>query len=188
MDTIKTYCELTGTTAAVAAVAGPYWSAIALIPVRRNESQNAGAFCYSRNRITGKRSRERVTLHRNLRPDDLRTTLLHEIAHIIHTYTAGRTDHGPAIERFARALGCDAAGCGTALQGSQYLSDTARFQYRCKDCGAVVRKYRRPHWDRPVGETVNRCHTACRHTGPNHGRLVRMSDEEIQVTLNKETH
>ena len=188
MDSIKTYCDLTGVTEVVAAAAGAHWEAIARIPVKRHVGPNAGAFCYRFNRVTLERSNERVTLHRALSAADLEDTLLHEIAHVLNVYQnghrSGRGQHGPSFERFARAIGCSSHACGTVLEGSAYLRDSCRFQYRCPDCGHVIRKYRRPRWDH--GFAIVAVHASCRAgKGPDAARLVRMTEQEIE--LHKET-
>lgn len=184
MDTIKSFCELTGVIETVAAAAGPDWLAIARIPVKRHIGPNAGAFCYRFNRVTLQRSNERVTLHAALSAEHLTETLLHEIAHILdvyqHGYRSGRGQHGPSFSAIARAIGCSSDACGTVLEGSAYLRDSCRFQYRCKDCGHVIRKYRRPRWDH--GATLTAAHASCRSQSlENAGRLVRMTDEDIEL-------
>jgi predicted SprT family Zn-dependent metalloprotease len=188
METVLTYTELTGVTAQVAGVAGDNWARIARIPVvRSTRARSAGAFAYKRIIATGERRNERVRLNAALKPDDLRAVLLHELAHIVHTYECGRSDHGPIWASYARALGCPAEACATRLEGSEYLNANARYQYRCQDCGAIVAKFRRPKWDRGEGSPVDRFHTKChRARTANRGRLVRMAVEEIEQAWNNQ--
>jgi predicted SprT family Zn-dependent metalloprotease len=187
-QTIRTYTDMTGTTDVVAHVLGHDWAHVATIPVLRSRgARRAGAYIYRRNMVTGERFDERMELHRNLRPDDLRATLLHELAHIAQTYTTGFSNHGAQWRCFALALGCDDRACTTSLKGSAYLNADARYQYRCADCGAVVRKVRRPTWDVPVGMRANRVHIEChRAHRENRGQLIRMSIEEIEIQRTKE--
>jgi predicted SprT family Zn-dependent metalloprotease len=183
-QTVKTYVDLTGTTDVVTRVFGTDWAHVAQIPVvRSRNARRAGAYRYRQNMVTrGERFDERIELHRNLTPDDVRDTLLHELAHIRQTYMRGWSTHGAGWQAIARELGCSDRACGTSLQGSTYLNADARYQYRCSDCGAVIRKVRRPKWDAAPGLPVKRVHIEChRAHRANRGVLVRMSIAEIEI-------
>lgn len=201
--TVKAYTDRAGITDLVASVAGAHWPSIALIPVHRTNGSSAGAYCYKRNRLTGQRFDERMHLHRNLSAADLPVTLKHELAHAIHTYECGRSDHGPTWLKYARALGCPDKGCSPILEGSLYLNAqkfaSSKWQYRCVDCGHIIRKLARPRFDRPpviragdpavrlipeppAGDAVNAFHADCRRAGKT-GQLIRLSADEIRNSI-----
>lgn len=67
--------------------------------------------------------------------DEIRNTVLHEIAHIIAGFDA---HHGPEWVRVAKAIGCDGQRCTTAPVGIEY-----RYEFFCDNCDKVVAKRHR---------------------------------------------
>lgn len=68
--------------------------------------------------------------------EDIKNTILHEIAHAIAGPDAG---HGPRWKLLARAIGCSAERCNTAWRGAP-----KKFRLFC-DCGAVRVERHRVH-------------------------------------------
>jgi predicted SprT family Zn-dependent metalloprotease len=121
-------------------------------------------------------------LHRRLSGEGLRDVFLHELAHVIQTHEHGRSDHGPVWRAYAHALGVGDLANGTRYHGSELEDQQAKWTYRCSDCGATIRKYRRPKWGNvPVGDRAhNRIHGPCRYKA-NRGILIRCANEQIDA-------
>lgn len=83
--------------------------------------------------------------------DEVRDTILHEIAHALAGPDAG---HGPRWKRIARALGCSTDRCTTAA-----LDVDPRYSLWCDKCGKRLRNYhRRPRRDFDSGRYT---HASC---------------------------
>jgi predicted SprT family Zn-dependent metalloprotease len=68
-------------------------------------------------------------------PEEIRETLLHEIAHALVGPGRG---HGPAWREMARRIGCQSVRCGTADM------PPGRWRADCGSCGRRYRRHRRP--------------------------------------------
>lgn len=67
--------------------------------------------------------------------DEIRNTVLHEIAHIIAGYDAG---HGAEWVRVAQAIGCDGERCTTAPVATEW-----RYEFWCDHCDEMIAKRHR---------------------------------------------
>ena len=89
--------------------------------------------------------------------DEIRNTVLHEIAHILAGYNAG---HGPEWVRIAKSIGCDGQRCTTAPVATDY-----RYEFVCDHCDMVVARRHRLN-GRMQGFVNGRSagtHTTCGH-------------------------
>lgn len=181
METIQHYARALGLIDKIHEVAGDQWPAIARIPVvRMRQVRRAGYFKFKRNIATGERYDESMGLHRNLVGEGLRDVFLHELAHVLETHEHGRSSHGSIWQAYARALGVGDLANGTRYHGTELEDQHAKWIYRCADCGALVRKFRRPRWGNvPIGERAfNRIHGPCRYKAQR-GILIRCANEQI---------
>ncbi|TDE94808.1 M48 family peptidase [Occultella glacieicola] len=128
-----------------------------------NAKRRAGACRYDRRRITI--SRYLTELHA---PDQVRDTLLHEIAHALAGHGAG---HGPRWRRIALSIGCSAQRCVPAGAGAVPAPwvglcpaghEHGRFRRPSRPlaCGRCSRRFSTAHlivWRRrePLGAALN---------------------------------
>lgn len=86
--------------------------------------------------------------------DEIRDTILHEIAHAL---VGPKPGHGPAWKAKCRAIGARPERCGDADMPE------GRWQARCLTCASVYSRYRRPRHLRGW---------YCRTCGPERGKLT----------------
>lgn len=98
--------------------------------------------------------------------DDIRDTVLHEIAHILAGYDAG---HGPIWVRVAQQIGCSGERCTAAPVSVDY-----RYEFVCDHCDMVVARRHRLN-----GRMANFLHGAA-GTHTTCGQPVRMIDNGAQ--------
>lgn len=93
-------------------------------------------------------------------PEEVRETLLHEVAHAL----VGPCGHGPVWREMARRVGCKPVRCGDADMPE------GRWQAACPSCGRRFHRHRKP---RPSGRWW------CRRCGRVRGVLTWRLAEEV---------
>jgi predicted SprT family Zn-dependent metalloprotease len=81
--------------------------------------------------------------------EEVRDTILHEIAHAIAGYHAG---HGYAWQQVCKRIGCKPERC---YESTQVNIPEGKYQHKCKGCGRIVHYHRRP-------KKVKACAECCR--------------------------
>jgi predicted SprT family Zn-dependent metalloprotease len=111
--------------------------------MRRHGLMPAWAFAFDRSKARfGKCNyrKKQITLSKYLAElngiDEVRDTILHEIAHALAPRGAG---HGPAWQALARSIGCNGKRCF----GKEVAMPQARYQGTCPCCKRVIYRHRR---------------------------------------------
>jgi predicted SprT family Zn-dependent metalloprotease len=89
-------------------------------------------------------------------PEQVRETILHEIAHALAGEKAG---HGPLWKAFCQRVGCQPVRCDRG----EALMPKGRWMARCGTCGKEYWRHRRP---------ARRASYWCRRCGPERGTVV----------------
>jgi predicted SprT family Zn-dependent metalloprotease len=97
---------------------------------------------------------KRITLSHTLvllnDEDEVRNTILHEIAHALAGAKAG---HGPVWRAQARAIGCDAKRC---YSDTKVTTPTGRYKAVCPGCGKEHYMHRRTRTPKSCGKCSRR--------------------------------
>ncbi len=128
---------------------------LSTLPVKPSRATRRLGSCSSKNGVP-----VCLRLQFEQEPENLKQTLLHEIAHVCDQLTVPgglktRPSHGPQWQAWAQALGTSTKSCGHSEALNQLHRKRLKLVAVCQRCGAEFRRVRR----------LNRCrdyyHTAC---------------------------